>query len=716
MQKDSMLSKEPEDQEKLAERLQQFGGRLSRLASEQTKSKQRIEQRWLQDFRQYHGEYSPDILANIKASGGSQMSANITRNKSNAAEARLSDMLFPTDDRNWGIRPTPVPTLAIQEAAIKEDKAAIEKESKVKAENMQQEIDDQLNESRYSSKARDIIHDSIQLGSGVIKGPVIVGRTNKQWRTLENGMSELTIVEGLEPSVERVNPWNFFPDMSASCVEECEFFFERHLWTKKQLRTFSRLPGVITNQLRELVKSGAQGEKVAQDYTDDIREITGVDVISNASKFEVWEYHGPINKDEYLNAIKGADEAIEKEEVDELNNELDAVVFFSGNKILKVVINAMDTEEHPYSVFCWEKDEGCVFGFSVPYLMRNAQSMIDASIRMMMDNAGASVSDIIVANREIITPADGVWSSAPGKKKLYYLTDQKARISDAFGAFSVPNQQAALERVFSLARQLADEETNLPLIAQGEQSANVTKTSSGMSMLMNSANIVLRRAVKNWDDDITRPLISRFYDWNMQFSDNNLIKGDFKVDARGSGALLAKEKQQQNLMIYANLSGSNQELALMRDWEGLDKEIAKSLEVPHDKITLSKDEIDKRKGEMSQPKQDIASQIKAKELEIKAQEFGLKQQEANSKRQLEQQKISIDAQFKQQQLQQDRELAIAKIAAQENLTIQQLAAKINIEMTRNKTARDTAAANIANKQTETQLKAVNMEAGFDSFA
>jgi hypothetical protein len=574
---------------------------------------------------------------------------------------------------------------------------------------MQQEIDDQLNESRYPSKSRDVIHDAVQLGSGIVKGPVIVGRSRKTWATNDEGLSELTLSEELDPAAERVNPWNFFPDMSASCIEECEFFFERHLWTKKKLRAFAKLPNILRNQLKELVRAGNQGEKVAQDYTSDIRSITGVDVVSSSNKYEIWEYHGPISKSEYLNAIKDTQKEITQEKTDELDDELDAVVFFSGNHVLKVVINSMDTEEHPYSVFCWEKDEGCLFGFGVPYLMRNAQSMIDASMRMMMDNAGASVSDIIVVNKKIISPADGLWSSAPGKKKLYYMKDDKRSVSDAFAAFSVPNHQAALERVFMMARQLADEETNLPLIAQGEQSSNVTKTSSGMNLLMNSANIVLRRAVKNWDDDITRPLISRFYDWNMQFSDDQSIKGDFKVDARGSGALLAKEKQQQNLMIYANLSGSNPELAMMRDWEGLDKEIAKSLEVPHDKITLSQAQIKERRDQMSQSAPDPTIELKAKELE-------LKQQEAGAGLQIEKQKVDQDANFKQQTLQQNREIELTKIASNENLTVQQLTSKVNIEHKRDKTLRDTAAANIANKQTETQLKAVNMEKGFDSFA
>ena len=271
----------------------------------------------------------------------------------------------------------------------------------------------------------------------------------------------------------------------------------------------------------------------------------------------------------------------------------------------------------------------------------------------------------------------------------------------------MPNHQGELANILTMARQLADEETNLPLIAQGEQSSHVTKTSSGMAMLMNSANIVLRRAVKNWDDDITRPMISRFYDWNMQFSRDTSIKGDFSVDARGSSALLVREKQQQNLMIYANMSAANPELAIRRDWEGMDKEIAKSLEVPHDKLTLTEDQIKEKRDAMGQ-QGDPA-------MEAKAAEMQLKQQQMELSHQLEIQKLQLQIQFDYEKLQQDRELKLADIASRENITIVQLKARTGLEEQREQGKRDIAAATILNRQAETQLKAENLANGHDTY-
>lgn len=724
------------EMELTAERLQRFAHRLTRMAHEQVQSRASLEQRWLEDLRQYHGEYDPVTSANLQDSEGSKVFVNITRNKTNAAEARLQDMLFPTDDRNWGIGPTPVPELEGVEPGetalgpngepvdLSQIAEQVKRVAKKKARAMQDEINDQLQEGRYQIKCRDVIHDAALLGTGVIKGPVIVGRTKKRWDT-QGGISQLTIQEALEPSAERVDPWDFFPDMSARHIEEAEFIFERHLWTKRQLREFARMPGVLDEQLRAVVKGGKDNSQIAKDHTNDIRAITGVDSINSTNKYEVWEYHGPISKAELLDAFDEAGEEITEEEVDELNDEVEAVVFFSGNNVLKVVLNPMDTEDRPFSVFNWEKDESAMFGFGIPYLMRQPQRVINAAWRMMLDNAGSSASDIIVANRHLIQPADGSWSSQPGKKKLYFLNDKNRSVNEAFASFTIPNHQAEFANIFTMARQLADEETNLPLIAQGEQASHVTDTSSGMAMLMNSANIVLRRAVKNWDDDITRPTISRFYDWNMQYSDDEAIKGDYTVDARGSGALLVREKQQESLLAYANISAGNPEMAIRRDWKGLDRELAKALEVPYEQVTLPDGEIEEKKKQ-AQEAGDPEMQLKQAEIQLKMQEAQAKAQQQQQDFQLRSQQQQWEQQFEAAKLQTEQEKARLEIALKEGITLAQLEQQAGLESqkleaqmqqtaAKLQTERDKTAAQLTEQQNDRLAREQNMQMGHDSY-
>jgi hypothetical protein len=720
----------PEDLElEIAERLHVFASRLSKLCHEQVAKRSQIEQRWLEDLRQYHGEYSADEASRLARAKGSEVYVNITRNKTNAAEARLQDMLFPTDDRNFAIQPTPVPELdamAERSPQSPDDPAIYAREqvalAKKSAEMMQEEIDDQLVESRYQIKARDIIHDACQLGTSVIKGPIIIGRTKKRWDVMPDGMSVLQVVEALEPTVERIDPWDFFPDMSARTIEEAEFVFERRRMSKKQLREMAKLPGVLVSQVRELVKESAKSTHIARDFIDDIRNITGINTVGEGNKYEIWEYHGPISKSELIDALYMQDGGLDETDVDELDDEVDAVVFFSGEKVIKVAVNPMETNDRPFAVFNWEKDESSIFGFGVPYLMRNPQRVINASWRMMMDNAGLAVADQLVVNKELLSPADGSWEMTP--KKVWYLRDKTRSVGEAFASFSTPSHQVDLANIFSMARQLADEETNLPLIAQGEMAPHVTKTSSGMAMLMNSSNIVLRKAVKNWDDDVTRPLITRFYDWNMQFSENPAVKGDFSIEARGSSALLVREKQQENLMIYANISAQNPELFKRRDWAGLDQEIAKSLEVPYELITKPQAEITEMEeqemamAEAPNPEMEAAQfemQMKQAEFQLEQQKLQVEAQIKANQFQLKEMEIQMDQQMKQAEMAQEERIKVAEIAAKAEMTERQLQARMAIDSEKNRTNRDKAAADTNIKLTTAQLRAQNLEKGFDSY-
>ena len=735
-----------ESELEMAERLSIFAQRLGTLCSEQVAKKNQVEQRWLDDLRQYHGEYAADESAKLARQKGSEVYVTITRNKTNAAEARLQDMLFPTDDRNFSIQATPVPELdyiSKQTPMAPDEEEPIAEAKRIKslanesALAMQEVIDDQLLESRYHVKARDIIHDACQLGTAVIKGPIIIGRTKKRWDVMPDGMSVLQIVEALEPTVERVDPWDFFPDMSAKTVAEAEFIFERRRLSKKQLRDMAGLPGVLVSQLKEIVKGSAKETHVAQDFTDDIRNITGVNTVGEGNKYEIWEYHGPISKRELIDAMKMADEELDEEEMDELDDEIEATVFYCGERVIKVALNPMDSDERPFSVFNWEKDESSVFGFGVPCLMRSAQKVINASWRMMMDNAGLSVADQIVVNKELLYPADGSWDMTP--KKIWYLRDKTRSVGEAFATFSTPSHQMELANIFSMARQLADEETNLPLIAQGEMGPHTTKTSSGMAMLMNSSNIVLRKAVKNWDDDITRPLITRFYDWNMQFSVKAEIKGDFSIEARGSGALLVREKQQENLMIYSNLSMQIPEFAKRRKWSELDREIAKSLEVPYDQITLDEEEIEEQEAQAMEmmlqqqqqgdPAMQVAQanmQLKQLDLQIKQARLELDAQKAQAGIQLDQAELQANTQMQMEKMEQVERLELQKLRTQAQLKQMELDAKYQInsenlsiktgiEAQKIRTDRDKAAANTNLRLTDSQLKSRNLDQGFDTF-
>lgn len=586
-----------------------FIGFLEGEAQDRVRRRSHIEQRWVDDLRQYHGLYDVQTAAILKDDPDrSKVFINITRPKTTAWAARLGDMLFPNDDRNWGIQSTPVPTLAhsarqkvreAEEAEAKADEALnehnqmadqgaspeqlaakqqeaqqhidlataareydrsvrlLKSEADRRAELMQTEIEDQLVESRYASICRDVIDDSCKLGVGVLKGPLTSSKPRRRWeKTDQNGVYQLVTDSDPRPMYRRVNPWHFFPDPDATEIGDGESTFERHLLSKSAMRRWAKTLGWNAETVKEILADDPT-PTTAGDFNWLMQLRTMEDKSENAfiNRYVVWEYHGPMEVDrvvDMLCCLGQAEEAAQyMANADPLESQM-VILYFCQGRLLKIEeYFPLDSGETLYSVFPFEKSESSILGaVGVPWLMRHEQSMLNSAVRMMMDNAALSVGPQVVVDKTQVEPEDGSWKLKP-RKVWKKKTSDTGRDNPPFQTFNIPMNQAQLQGIIELCLRFIDDVVSMPTIAQGEQGAHVTQTSSGMSMLFNSANVVFRRVVKNWDDDLTTPSIRRAFDWNMQFNPNDEIKGDMQVEARGTSVLLVREIQSQQLMMIA---------------------------------------------------------------------------------------------------------------------------------------------------------------------
>lgn len=643
---------EAERREVMKQRLEAFVGRLDTLAREQVSKKTSIEERWLEDLRQYHGRYDAVTERTLTTSTKSRLFVNMTRPKTHAWEAKLSDMLFPTDGtKNWGISPTPVPELqqAISQGQPQEPNvstiagqtepaqvspeakqaADIIDEAKGKAKAMESEINDQLKQAKYDLSMRQVLHDATKIGTGISKGPTLTNKTRRRWSEKTDGEGNvvqiLAEVEDPRPDNSRVDPWSFFPDMSAARMEDAGFAFERHLYNDKQVRALAKQPGFDKDELRKLLLE--KPHEGYPSYVTSLREITGSGQDSLKERFHVWEYHGPIDHEDLEAILESTGKGDEFEDFDPLD-EVNVIIWFSQGHLLKYGEQPMESGDLLYSVFSFERDDTSMFGFGVPYLMRDSQKAINGAWRMTMDNAGLSAGPQVVVDTAAVEPADGSWTLTPRKvwhkKRATAPGDGKP-----FEVFNIPNNQTDLTAIINMARQFADDETALPVIEQhgNEGSAHVTRTAMGMAIWMGAINVVFRRVVKNFDDEMTVPNIVRMYDWNMQFSDKEQIMGDFEVDARGSSVLLVREMQAQNLMAMAANFTSHPVLGPMTRAAALYRKLVEAHMLTPDEIVLTDDEIKAQQQKQAESQQQDPELIKlGLQVEIATMEANTKLQ------------------------------------------------------------------------------------------
>lgn len=593
--------------ERMESAVSNFLSRLEGEAQDRVRRRQYIERGWIADLRQYHGLYDVETASILSEDRErSKVFVNITRPKTSSWAARLGDMLFPNDDRNWGLEATPVPELTQnakvrareaeeaemaadrlvnehnqmadagadpQQLAAKQAEAEamaskasearafdrevrlLKEEADRRAEGMQREIDDQLSESRYPAACRDVIDDATKLGVGILKGPLTSSKPRRRW-TRQDTTFALAIDSDPRPMFRRCNPWHFFPDPDALDIQDSESTFERHLLSRSGFRRMAKTlrwqPEVVAEILRD-----DPAPTTADDFhwLTQLRTMEESTEASFVNRYVVWEYHGPMEVDDIVNMLcclgRAEDAKGFLDTADPLETQM-VICYFCQGRLLKLEeYFPLDSGETLYSVFPFEKSESTILGsVGVPRLMRHEQAMLNSAVRMMMDNAALSVGPQIVIDKSQVEPENGSWKLTPRKiwkKKGQDVTKEQA----PFATYNIPMNQAQLAGIIELALRFVDDVVSMPTIAQGEQGSHVTQTSSGMSMLFNSANVVFRRVVKNWDDDLTTPSIRRGFDWNMQFNPKEEIKGDMQAVARGTSVLLVREVQSQQLMLIA---------------------------------------------------------------------------------------------------------------------------------------------------------------------
>jgi hypothetical protein len=293
----------------------------------------------------------------------------------------------------------------------------------------------------------------------------------------------------------------------------------------------------------------------------------------------------------------------------------------------------------------------------------------------------------------MISPADNVWTITP--RKIWYASDEVDDVRKAFTMVEVTSYQQELAAIIDMAMKFVDDETGVPQLAQGEQ-GNAPDTVGGMQMLMNSANVVLRRLVKQFDDFITKPHIRRYYDYNMMYNDDTSIKGDFNVDARGSSTLLIRDIQNQAYMQMLTLA-SNPVFAPMLNLRTLFKNSLKAQHIDPADIMLTADEIEAnaQKAAAQPQQQDPRMQAALIRAKSEAGRDAASVQVAQAKAQSDLEIAKQNQQMRIQELQAERELMILKLSLQEKISIEQIKASLAETAIKERSRHELAGANAA---------------------
>ena len=111
-----------------------------------------------------------------------------------------------------------------------------------------------------------------------------------------------------------------------------------------------------------------------------------------------------------------------------------------------------------------------------------------------------------------------------------------------------------LLRVYAEFNLMADEVSGIPAYVAGNPDvAGAGRTLGGLSMLMGNAAKGIKRVIGIADNHLIQPLIEMMYMINMLYLDDDSVKADAQVVARGAAGLLQRELSQSRALELLNV-------------------------------------------------------------------------------------------------------------------------------------------------------------------
>ena len=592
------------------EELASLGSILKSKYTEYKDARDDIEDDWIEDLRAFMGQYDPDVLSKIQSKGDrSQVYVGLTRTKVLAAYSRITDLLFQPGQKFFSIEKTPLSkqplveqelaeraALEIQQAAEQVGTAGIEElvmarlselteeieaETEQRVKNMEEAILDQALENNLEGKMKDAIMEQVIFGTGAMKAGTLRIEKDHKWIKGDEGFN-LIYEENAMPEMEAVSIFDLYPDPHATSVDDMRDIFRRHIISRAEFNALKDYPGFNVDLINECIEMNPEGNHDEAQHEVDRRNIANVnDSNTNTEKFEVLEFWGSLNGHDLKDA------GVEFGEDDDLSMEYDANIWMVSGKVIKAQLNPLPGGVIPYFIFPYEKNPHAFWGTGVPRMMRDSQATMNAATRIYLDNVALSSGPMVEVNTDIMASGEDPTELYPWR---VFLREGGDGNQPMVRFYQPQSNSPALVSVIELFRRFADETTALPSYTHGQTQSSLNRTATGISILMSNANIVLKSVIKNIDDFLTKPMIRSLYDWNMTWNENENVKSDMRIVAKGSTALIQKEVQSQRLLQFLSLINNPLD-AQMVDREKLLTDIAKSLDIDPDEVIKTQKEM-----------------------------------------------------------------------------------------------------------------------------
>ncbi|MBK8508998.1 MAG: hypothetical protein IPL51_10205 [Candidatus Competibacteraceae bacterium] len=608
-------------------------------------AKSHIEAEMIAALNQRAGRYEPDVLAEIRKFGGSELFVRLTEQKCVGAGSWIRDVL--SLDRPWGLDPTAVPDLSPGESAAIADiinraaldaaqrqiaesgtvpdpeavKAQIaqatekakadamlarEKAARARADKMAKTIEDYLDESAFKAVMANAIDlDLTTFGTAILKGPVPRTRRRLAWEQ-KDGQWTPVEKEEVYPEVERVSPLDLYPSGDATSVEDADYLIEIYKLRRSDLRSFRGIDGYNDREIDDILKEhGTTGHREAEHVDQAVAAASsksGSAYLPGSNTLDALIFFGEVQGQLLIDwGVKSVEPLAE----------YSIEAWMIDSHVFRVDIKEPHEAFRPYHKAVYRARPGSFWGIGIPLTIDYLQKMCNAAARALGNNMAIASGPQVGVDLEQMPPGEDGKKMWPWKVWRFNTAKYGQSSVPPLHFFQPDMHAAELMAIYEKFAALADEISGIPRYIQGDSNVGgAGRTASGLSMLMGAASKTVKAIVSNIDMGIIEPLISAMFRYAMLYHPDRSIKGDAKVVAKGSTALIVREQAQVRRNEFLQVTNNPTDLAIMGEARRAEllRSTAETLSLDPDQIAPTREEIEKRQQARELAQQQLAQQ------------------------------------------------------------------------------------------------------------
>ncbi|HLA29306.1 MAG TPA: hypothetical protein VJZ49_15575 [Syntrophales bacterium] len=539
------------------------------------------EMEMLASVRQKRGEYDPQKLAEIQNVGQPEIFMNVTDTKVRNGVAWIKDIIIQPTQRIIAVDPTPLPDLpqdikeqitssvvrqyldmAVSQAAqtgqqISSDQlrawmqqesdavgdrvhSEIVKKAKAMAEDITDQIDDHFKEGGFYKALNQCIDDIVGLKAGFIKGPTFrKERLKKTSQDPATGKLVRNIETKIVPQYDRVSPFAVFPSPRSTTVDNGYLFLVGSI-RPHQLHELIGVPGYDEAEIREVLKE-FQEKKLNDEWLT--LSLEAKEGIGEENPDQPWSAPENIPYLELWDELPGKlllEWGMTAEDIPDPDDDYAVCVWQIGTHVIKAMLNYDSLGKKPISKISFENDNDSFWGRGVAEMIADCQQVCNACARSILANIAMGALPMVDLNIDRLEPGASrkIW---PGR--VFPTTDeQMASGSKAVNFYQPQMVTQQLQAVYDAFSRIADEHSGIPAYAHGGD-VGAGGNASGLAQLIGMATRGIKAVIRNIDLDGIVPCLERHYDYLLENFEIYGLMGDYKVSAKGTAALLAKEQQ-----------------------------------------------------------------------------------------------------------------------------------------------------------------------------